>query len=336
MFRRRKYLRPHRNRCLRLDAATGKKLAEFEAPLRTDGTEGTWGYLASVDGVLFGSLANEEHIVQWAFHKGDMSRLFSESVAFFALDPTTSNVKWTYTAEESIRHNAIAIGGGRVFLVDRPLAEQDLVNSKEVRARRRGQETEGARPAPAKLLALDTETGGIIWQATEDIFGTLLALSVEHVVLLMGYQYTRFELPSESGGRLAAFRASTGEPLWEAAAPPVKGYRYSSRPVINGDVIYLEPGALDLLTGRKLDFNLQRSYACGIVSGAKNLLAFRSATLGYVDLSSSRGTENYGGIRPGCWVNAIPAGGLLLLPDASSRCTCSYLIKSSIALAPME
>jgi outer membrane protein assembly factor BamB len=67
------------NRCLRLDTATGKKLAEFEAPLRTDGTKGTWGYLACVDGILFGSLVNEEHIVKWAFVKSDMSDLFSES-----------------------------------------------------------------------------------------------------------------------------------------------------------------------------------------------------------------------------------------------------------------
>jgi hypothetical protein len=58
--------------------------------------------------------------------------------------------------------------------------------------------------------------------------------------------------------------------------------------------------------------------------------------LGYIDLSGEGGTENYGGIRPGCWINAVPAGGILLVPDASSRCMCSYLIKSSIALAPLE
>jgi hypothetical protein len=48
----------------------------------------------------------------------------------------------------------------------------------------------------------------------------------------------------------------------------------------------------------------------------------------------SRQTENYGGIRPGCWVNAIPAGGLLLMADAASWCTCSYLNQATIALQP--
>ena len=44
--------------------------------------------------------------------------------------------------------------------------------------------------------------------------------------------------------------------------------------------------------------------------------------------------QNFGGIRPGCWINVVPAGGLVLMPDATDLCTCSYLIKASIALQP--
>ena len=66
------------------------------------------------------------------------------------------------------------------------------------------------------------------------------------------------------------------------------------------------------------------------------MLVFRSATLGYVDLEGPARTENYGGIRPGCWVNAIPAGGLVLMADAASSCTCSYLNQATIALCPRE
>jgi hypothetical protein len=45
-------------------------------------------------------------------------------------------------------------------------------------------------------------------------------------------------------------------------------------------------------------------------------------------------TENYGGIRTGCWVNATPASGLVLMADAASWCTCSYLNQATIALEP--
>jgi len=67
------------------------------------------------------------------------------------------------------------------------------------------------------------------------------------------------------------------------------------------------------------------------------MLVFRSATLGYVDLTGGSGyIENYGGIRPGCWINAIPAGGLILMADAASWCTCSYLNQATCALQPSE
>lgn len=66
------------------------------------------------------------------------------------------------------------------------------------------------------------------------------------------------------------------------------------------------------------------------------MLVFRSATLGYFDLSDpEKGVRNFGGIRPGCWVNALPVAGLLLMPDATDRCNCSYLIKATIALKPL-
>lgn len=128
---------------------------------------------------------------------------------------------------------------------------------------------------------------------------------------------------------MAAFRASDGERLWD-----VKAQYGQTRPMLNGRTIYAQPGAWDLLTGSPKDFLFGRSYGCGIPSGSRHLMVFRSATLGYVDLTGAHGTENYGGIRPGCWINALPAGGLVLMPDATDRCVCSYLLKASIALAP--
>ncbi|MFP6880171.1 MAG: hypothetical protein VCA34_04440, partial [Roseibacillus sp.] len=38
--------------------------------------------------------------------------------------------------------------------------------------------------------------------------------------------------------------------------------------------------------------------------------------------------------RPGCWINMIPASGLLLIPEGSSGCICSYPIQASMAFRP--
>ena len=308
-------------RCLRLDVATGKLLGEFTTPPGTDGQPGTWGYIACEEGVLYGTVADAEHIVTYRFRSttGDMSRLLSESHSLFAMDATTGKLLWQYPAAHSIRHNAIAIGCGKVFLIDRPLAMFDREKRPTAKEHPTGQ-----------LLALDAKTGEPVWTEDTDIYGTMLSVSQQHRVLLMSYQPTRFRLDSEIGGRMTALGTEDGQRLWEVKA------EYESRPLINGDVVYAQGGAWSLVSGEPVPFNFKRSYGCGILAASSKLLVFRSATLGYFDFGRNDGIDNYGGIRPGCWVNTLPAGGLVLLPDATSGCQCSYLNRAWIALVPQE
>ena len=81
---------------------------------------------------------------------------------------------------------------------------------------------------------------------------------------------------------------------------------------------------------------MKRSYGCGTISGSPHLLLFRSATLSYCDLAGDGRLVNYGGIRPGCWINVIPAGGLVTMADAASWCRCSYLMQATMAMEPAE
>ena len=311
------------NQCLRIDPATGERLATFTAPKGPDGKPGTWGIVALEGGTLFGTLADTRHLVTYRYLQGDMNQQYTESIGLFAMDALTGQVRWTYYPEHTIRHNAIAIGDGRVHLIDRPTALGDREKEK-----RRGVPNPQDSHPFGKLVTLDAESGNVLWEVDKEIFGTNLVLSNEHHVLLMAYQDWRFKLASELGGRMAGFDSATGKRRWDVEAS------YITRPIVNDRTVYQQPGAWDLLTGQATDFVLDRSYGCGIPSGCTNMLVYRSATVGYVDLLRDYGTENYGGIRPGCWINAIPAGGLVLMPDATDQCTCSYLNKASIALAP--
>ena len=65
-------------------------------------------------------------------------------------------------------------------------------------------------------------------------------------------------------------------------------------------------------------------------------MLFHSATLGYQNLTPNFKVENFGGLRPGCWINALPTGGLVLIPDASAGCSCSYQNRSWMALEGKE
>lgn len=307
------------DKCLRLDPATGKRLSTFVAPE----PPAQWGIVACVGDTLIGTRANTGHLVTFRFKPGNMQTQWTESNLLFALDAATGKLKWTWQPQRSLRHNALAIGGGRVYVIDRAIAVSD-----RQREQKRGIPDPGFAHPAGRLVALDLASGKVVWESDEDIFGTLLALSEEHQTLLMCYQDWRFKLASELGKRMAAFDTATGHRRWDIKAT------YSTRAIIHGRTVYLQPGAWDLLTGEPTGFKFSRYYGCGIPCASQNLMVFRSGTLGYVDLRHPRGTHSFGGIRPGCWVNAIPAGGLVLMPDATDRCTCSYLVKASIALEP--
>jgi hypothetical protein len=312
-----------RDRCLRMDPATGRLLGTFIAPGSNSVPECEWGVIACAGDTLIGSLVDPAHRVTYRFRPGDMEEQWTESQLLFALDAVTGKVKWEWRPQHAVRHNALAIGGGRVYVIDRPEAAGD-----RTREQRRGVPDKGATHPSGKLVALDLASGKRVWESDDDIFGTVLALSEEHQTLIMCYQDWRFKLASELGGRLAALDTATGKRRWDIEA------NYSTRPILRGNVVLFQNCAWDLLTGQPQELTFPRSYGCGIPAASRNLMVFRSATLGYVDLDDPEDVQNFGGIRPGCWMNVVPAGGLVLMPDATDLCVCSYLIKASIALQP--
>jgi len=357
------YVVRNNRECLRLDGRTGQQLAAFPAPAGPDGKPGTWGYLAYADGILYGTvesgklavcfedylrpLRSEVRLFESKYHK------YTEGVSLFGMDAETGKLEWMYKAKDLIPHNAIAIGGGRVYLIDRPNLSVEVA-----KARRRG------APAPpstagGSLVALDARTGREIWRNDEDIFGTLLALSVEHRALVVGFPIMRRgNFVSDLFTRRAVHRASDGRRLWDAPS------QYHQRPLIVGRTVIVDPGGFNWRTGRKhIPLNVPsawdlltgqpklrenpvtgepefwtfgRTEKCSGWTACPNLLLFRTATISYYDLLRDEGVANVGGIRPGCFINVIPAGGIVLAPDNFTGCTCNYIHRTSIALQPLE
>jgi len=323
------------NYCLLLDVLTGKQIARLDAPRKPDGQPGTWTVIACKDGILFGALANEQYIIKSVHGLGyeknqvPMDTMFTESSLLFALDAKTGAVKWTWQPEQSIRNNAIAIGSGRVFLIDRVPAEIDKILKSDVRERR-GKKLPLPKHPTGVLVALDAETGKVLWRNPEDIYGTTLSYSEKHDVLIMSYRGS-WALPSEFARRsLGAFQGATGKWLWN-----IRPKRAAPRPIIHERTLYYFPYAYDLLTGKaKENLAIQgKSFGCTPMMGSANLILTRSGTVSYYDLLYNCGwLEDYGGMRPGCWVNMLPVGGLVLIPDDTSGCRCSYLNQANVAL----
>jgi len=311
--------------CYCINAATGELRRKIPVPGVPDGH---WGYVAYSDGVLYGASANKEYVPR---NDGKLDPRFpslSEAESVFAVDPKTGRQLWRREAEKSIRHNSIAIDDTSVYLIDRELDPRDksLPPTRRQWPRHQGEYTY----APGILLALDKKTGRLRWQNDKHINGTVLIASDAHKTIVMTYQVAARILPSEHNSRMVGFDCATGNLLWDVTVGARRG-----RAVVVDRTLYQDDESRDILTGKKLPIALGRTHGCGGISGSQHMLLFRSGTLGYFKLDDPKaGVKNYGGIRPGCYLNIVPAGGLVLMPDSTERCTCSYLNKTWFALRP--
>jgi hypothetical protein len=246
------------------------------------------------------------------------------------MDRHSGSVKWTLKARYGFIHNAITASDRVLFCLDK------LPPALEKRLQRRGR----GIPSDYRLLALDLETGRILWEQDKDIFGSWLSYSREHDRILQATRPSRDMVTDETGERMAVYVASTGTPVWDR---PIK---YNNPPILYHDQIITDRAAYrlatgerrvgtDPVTGEEMLWSYARTYGCNYNIASEHLLSFRSAAAGFYDLFSEGGTGNLGGFRSGCTSNLIAAAGVLNAPDYTRTCTCSYQNQTSLALIHM-
>jgi len=87
------------------------------------------------------------------------------------------------------------------------------------------------------------------------------------------------------------------------------------------------------VTGKQVPWEFLRpGHSCSVISASPNALFYRSYCVAFYDLIEDRGVSLFGGIRPGCWLSLISANGLLMFPEASSGCTCSFPLRSTVVM----
>lgn len=94
----------------------------------------------------------------------------------------------------------------------------------------------------------------------------------------------------------------------------------------------------DAKTGKDVPWEVAHGGGCGTPSGCDAMVFFRSGGTGWRNFQSGT-LGQFMGERPGCFINIIPAGGVVVQPEASSGCTCSYgwgfSIQCSIGFRPV-
>ena len=323
--------------CRVFDGTTGDKLRELGTPQLIDGQHRYWGYTAVVGGRLFGSGRKPEAVyaeISWAadsYQWTDFKRMVTSDY-LFCLDRHTGEIMWTYQGGVII-NPAIAIGGGRLYFVEslNPEAAKDADGKMKLEVLFRN---------GANIVALDIKTGEAVWRHARDLseFTQIIFASYAQETLLVS--------GSKNVGKwlwhvLRAFDARTGEPRWrqeQNTGWPIGGRHgeQSRHPAIVGDTIYAEPHAYDLHAGApKEGWRLDRGGGgCGTLTASASALFFRGGNPQMYSIEEDLRTPLNRVSRPGCWVNIIPAGGLVLIPESSSGCTCAYPLQTSFAFAP--
>ncbi len=167
--------------------------------------------------------------------------------------------------------------------------------------------------------------------------------------LLMGGRWGGLRwFDDEPRERLAVFRGTSGQPLWERNLGA-----YYGPLALGNDQIYVAPAArsgsgkaLWLSSGetvmrtqpsrdQQTPWGYHRRYGCNTHNVSTHLLTFRSGYAGYFDLKHDSGTGNFAGFRSGCTNNLVVADGVVSAPDYTRTCTCSYAHQTSLALIPM-
>jgi outer membrane protein assembly factor BamB len=329
------------NRCLQLDPATGETITEHPLPPEKSNAKRRWGYTACTEELLYGSRVSGTYV----------------SDRVFAIDFRQGKPQWTYEGKR-ISNNAIAIGDGNLYLIDANVTAQDreivIEASRERIAALPPEERAAAEKALEKpdvrmLVALDATTGEVRFKQPIDVThcggGTLSLIQangslVVFGVYLDGHYWKEFFAGDFDARRVAVFDAKNGSFQWSRAVS------YRVRPIVIGDTLHTEPWAWDLatgeprtrvnpITGQEDRWQFARAgHHCGLPIGSPNCLFFRSLNLGYYDLNRDDGTMHFGAQRPGCWINFIPAGGLVLMPEASAGCMCPFPNMCSVAFQP--
>lgn len=329
------------DKCYGFDVRTGRQHLIYKMPQLINGHLCEWGYLACTDNLLFGSGCKKGASYSEISREVD-SGLWGQgqktvtSAYLFATDRISGQILWTYKSGIVV-NTTITIDGERIYFVE--------THSPKALANKHGRMTTKTMFDEGEqfLVALDMRAGKVLYKRKIDVsnFDEAVYLSYADDVLLL------------SGGRAAgkylryyfyAFDAGAGKLIWNNShnsGLEVEGTHgeQTRHPTIIGDTVYTWPYAYKLKTGQRLEgwkFE-RRGHGCGAVSASAFCLFWRGGNSWIYDLRPEAGPSRLDNVtRPGCWINIIPAGGLVLIPEYSSGCTCAYPFQTSMALVPVS
>jgi len=298
-----------------------------------------WGYVAYSGNILFGSGRRQGASYTETSYEADDS-LWNRNMKvvvsdyLFAMRKARRRLLWKYQ-DGLILNTTITLGGGRIYFIEThsPKALADNLGRMPVKTLF----AEGDQ----YLVALDNRTGKIVFKEKIDVSNLEEPVYINYakdILLLSGSRL----LGDSIHYYYCAFDARSGKVHWQAdhkteLAIDGEHGEYNRHPTIIDDTVYAWPYAYNLKTGKRIEgWKFDRhGHGCGGLSASARCLFWRGGNPWMYDLGPNGGPRRLNRVtRPGCWINIIPAGGLVLIPESSSGCTCGFPLQTSLAFIP--
>lgn len=316
-----------------LDGATGDLVRRLRA-VGNEGPERTWdwGFVArSRDAIIGSSVRPGTSFTEWWAKENWYDQRDGERAAkvgsdrLFALDPETGRVHWQRT-EGVVLNPTITLAesdeGSVLYFVE---SRNPAIVEAETRRLQSDELWTGLH-----VVGIDAATGEV------RLDRPIAPMSGETAFYLV-HAEGRLLLSSSSDNTfsLLCLDAGTGEQRWESRFPWQANHhgKHLARPAVSGQFVYLRPRVLELATGRVLDVTFPDGHQCGSYALTTNALIARAGDTMLWSVKDAAVTR-WNRHRPDCWVSTIPAGGMLLSPEAGGGCSCGSWIETSIGWMP--
>ncbi len=327
--------------CLGINGQHGQIVKQFPASGHSETAPRNWGYLATVEDQLIGTSMKPGPRYtgddgEWFedFTPSEVSRVTSSRI--FGLDRQDGTERWIYE-EGVIINSTITIADNMIFFLESHGSE--ALNAKT-------NVIEPDQLTEVQLVCLDLDSGQVKWQRAHDFskcefmvymsYGndTLVVTGTDRDKVFHTYAFNTKQVEGTAQTELEPINVA-GSLLWSESHKEDKGHHsgHLQHPLIIGDTFFSDQRAFSLRDGKLIRTDLPERRGCGTMSAAQNSVFFRHYFHGQWDLDTDKRTQ-FEGLRSGCWLGMIPAGGLLLAPEASAGCSCANAIQTSIGYIP--
>lgn len=336
------------DKCWLVDAASGKRQGIVQLPGNSD--QKHWGYVVLHEDQLIGTIqkatasrTSPSYAQIDQDYRNAQPMVTSETV--FRLDPKSGQSDWEYHGGV-ILNPTLTMSESAIFFIETQSSQ--ALENKVGRI-----SLDDCFAGRADMVALSLNTGKPIWKRPlpDSLMQSrnIIYLSTFKDRLVVCGSFLNDQ--SDSTYLVACLDADDGRVLWESShekGKPGESFHGEQlhHPVIMDPYLITEPVIYRLSDGNPVNvldtsepWTLQRpGHSCGTLSAGGDCLFFRATNPTALDLSRNLqhadAPTKLSPSRTGCWINIIPASGLVLIPEASAGCVCHFSLQTSMGFLP--